>query len=408
MKIKIDGLLIFLVISVFGDILRIPKTSIAFFRVVLPIVFIYCLGYVENRIKIIISTVAFFMLYLIQSLFYKMVFPQYAKVDIVNFITYSSYFISIYVIFLVVKVIRVKKKEEFEIYFLRLLTRIGYVYVLMFFLSLSNLNCLLSFANRNTYATGIAAIFPLYFLNANKGKHLSMITCVLSIVGLYIGDCKAALIGIILQIILFIFISVMKKVKYSNKFFILFSFVFIYLGYLLLMNNISINSYRIGDMFYEMKQHILHFELFSTVQSSINFRTNSIIYCLKLLFDSKLIGIGIGNTTIYLAECMREILPVALKNSKAISVHYGLLEFYCDCGLLGIALTLVPFYCAIKKLINTKENSYFDDAFMLFTLSFPLWCMSASGIYTIMLLYLIIAFFYEIHLKHKSEIMYRM
>ena len=403
-KIHISFIAVILFFSVLNDVLRVPGTPVSLFRLLLPLILLYCLPYIKKKKNLIVIAILLIALYVVQSYVFSKLLLKKDYLNITHIGTYIVYFVSVFTIFLSIRVLREKKGDAFEKYFFDFILKVGYVYTILFFISMSPLCEVLGTANRNTYAAGVAAIFPIYLISAYSGRMLDNIVCILVIAGMYIGDCKAAMMGVFLQIGVFVVTLFMRRIKDSKKYFVLLFGMLVVCILLLLNSSFSINSYNIGEMFYNMRDHILNLELFPNNNSSLAYRTNSIVLLIKALLESRFLGLGLGNTSIYLAEIMKNDLPASLSASTSISPHFGLLEFYVDCGIWGIVVTVIPLVIAIRKLINGKNNDLLDCAFIMFTISFPMWCMSASGIYTVYIIYIMMAFFLEIGCLKKEKL----
>ena len=123
---------------------------------------------------------------------------------------------------------------------------------------------------------------------------------------------------------------------------------------------------------------------------------------LEYMRESNYLGIGIGNT----GRCLLQSMPKdweqqylkshpEVQKLDILSPHNGLLEFLSDCGLWAFVFVFMILKTAIKKFLDAKNNNFVDFYFVAVTISFPVWCMSASGLYTIYYLFILIACFYE-------------
>ena len=167
-----------------------------------------------------------------------------------------------------------------------------------------------------------------------------------------------------------------------------------------LQSPITIKTESIANTSYGLVSHVVSGELYPVSRESLHYRTNAIICMMNIIKESKGLGIGIGNTGVYLADSMPNADYYLQQQSgnnepKILSPHFALLEFISDCGIWAIALLLVILKSALEKFMSASKSDFVDVYFVSFVLSFPIWCMSASGVYTIYYLFILIACFYE-------------
>lgn len=403
------GLIIcILVLAVFNDVFRLPGTVMSGYRIFLPVATLLIIYVLYNKIiKYILVGMLLCLFLPFQNLIFLSSYDTYMKIDIRRTIQFVLLYVSIFIIFLLVKVLRIKYKDSFIYFFQSTIPFLGVLCTACYLVCLTPLyrilNSFVSFANRNNYAVCLCSIFPWYFLKMiRKGFNLKSAIIVFSmVVFLYIGDSKAALAGIVLEIGIILAMRFMGKVRHSNKIAGFFLATVIAGGVSIARSPIKINGYQINLMFNEMISHITTMTVFTDGYSSLTYRTNAIIYMIDGIRRSKFMGIGLGNTGILLVRYMPDMLLQT--GGTILSGHYGLLEFFCDCGIWAILLFGYAFYNGIRIFLNAKNAGDIDIAYASFIISFPMWSMSASGLYTIYYMFIVMACFYEWHLMKKES-----
>ena len=396
-----DRELIFLVLcllfSAFNDWLRIPSTPISFYRIILPFALLLCLWRLKKTRKYFLFLIIFSVINLIQNhVFFNI---SGISTDPKLILKFFLLYLSIFSIFLMVKLIRTKSIPAFKQLLFAFLPTIGLINLIFYWLCETPAREFLNLANRNNYAVSLAAIFPYFFLKGIENKKY-FIPCFAITYSLATIGSKAALLGIGLEITLIIAMKLLQRVRYANHAGVIFLISAYLIMVMVVRSPIVINGHPINQYFSELTSRVSSGNLYPDCRESVRWRTNAIIYMIDLIKKSTGMGIGIGNTGVYLAESMPKI-DLYLKNQppepgrRVLSPHFALLEFISDCGLWAIALALLILKHALKKFMNAKDNDFIDFYFASFALSFPIWCMSASGVYTTYYLFIIMAFFYE-------------
>ena len=387
-----------LLFSTFNDWLRIPSTPISLYRLLFPIALFLCLQQLSKRKNYILCFVLFSIINLIQNY----IFFNISGISTDSRLTFKYFllYLSIFSIFLMVKFIRTKSIPAFKQLIFSFLPAIGLINLAFYWLCETPAKAMLNLANRNNYAVSLAAIFPYFFLKGFENKKKYFIPCFAILFSLYIVGSKAALFGIGLEVALILAMKVMQKMRYANSAGILFLVSAYLVMVMIVQSPITINGHPINRYFSELTSRVISGELYPDCRESVRWRTNAIIYMLSLTRETNGMGIGIGNTGVYLAAFMPEV-DRYLQNQpdeigrKVLSPHFALLEFISDCGLWAIVLLLIILKSALEKFMNAKHNDFMDFYFTSFTLSFPIWCMSASGVYTIYYLFIVMACLYE-------------
>ena len=386
-----------LLFSTFNDWLRIPSTPISLYRIVLPIALFLCLRRLKNAKKCILFLIVFSVINLIQNYIFFNI-SGISTAPKLSF-TYFLLYLSIFSIFLMVKLIRTKNIPAFKQLLFTFVPTVGLVNLAFYWLCETPAKTILNLANRNNYAVSLAAIFPYFFLKGIENKKY-FIPCFAIMSSLYIVGSKAAFLGIGLEITLILAMKLMQRIRHANHTGILFLASAYLVMVMIVQSPLSINGHPVNHYFSELTSRVSSGNLYPDCRESVRWRTNAIIYMVSLIKETKGMGIGIGNTGVYLAVFMPEVdiylqAQPSEPGHKVLSPHFALLEFISDCGLWAIVLLLAILKNALKKFMNAKSSDFMDFFFVSFAFSFPIWCMSASGVYTTYYLFIVMACFYE-------------
>lgn len=386
-------ILIILFFAVFNDIIRIPNTKISFFRLSLPIILLIL--YINFRI--IYKYVLLIMALLIVSVMQNIVFIQFLKlentIDFVWLVQYAFLYICIIIQFMLVHILKEKYRECFEKLYTIGIPFIGGLCIIGYILAV---NRVVSYVdNQNNYACSLAVVFPWFLIHAYKKNRRYYFICILIVLELFWGDSKVALMGVVMQVGILCCVLLVKEFRHGWKgiyFLIPIMIVTLLVG---VMSPITINGYRISEMFSSMVQRISSGKLYDTSETSLTFRTNAIIYLFHGLLETGFLGIGIGNSAKVLGYAMPEIVASKGLSVTALSPHIAWLEFFLDGGIWAICLCVYIYASAIKKFLHTsrcEEKAIYSFCVIL---SLPVWVMSASGIYTIYFIFIVAAFLSE-------------
>ena len=168
--------------------------------------------------------------------------------------------------------------------------------------------------------------------------------------------------------------------------------IIILLGILII--NPSINEYPLRSILLEPVRRIIENDPYSVYASSTKYRTNTTIFALSQIWKTGGFGVGPGNTGILLKQefpSLNTSYTQAL-NSPSLAMHNAWLEFALDVGIIAIAIMLMVLVYACKLYFTKRHLSQIEELLILFCLSFPVWVISASGIYTQYYLMIIMAF----------------
>lgn len=165
--------------------------------------------------------------------------------------------------------------------------------------------------------------------------------------------------------------------------------------YILFNSNLEINGYSIRDLVYVPYTQISSGVYFDDSSQSFKFRSNTIIGITSILQDSKGIGVGPGNTSLVLKYLIPD--PSNSIRQNYVASHIWWYEVIADLGWL-IIIPSVIFYLKQWRRFFLPINERPQIFSQIFTLFFPIWCMSSSGLYTE---------FFTLSLLFMSVILYR-
>ncbi len=387
-----------LVFAVFSDILRVPGSVLTCFRASIPVaLMILALFPYWFRRFAIIST-GFIVVSVIQyMIFYKVIHPELMPVEN-NFIKMIFWYECIIIVFFLVKILQIIQGEFFSKEFSQFLIYTGCI-LLVIRMSNSLLPGIyegLELDNANNYGSYIAAIFPfLLFKGYEEKKRTSYLLVGLALVTLLICDSKAALLGCVMQVAIFL-VVVMTESKKKNP---LMWRCYITVGLLIvvglvLLINPKINGYTLQSIVMNPITRFITNNPYPVYDSSISFRTNTLIFSFWEVVRTGAIGIGVGNTGVLLKSAFPNINPeyTSAINSPTLSLHNAWLEIALDIGFLAIVFYLIVFGYAVKLFFRKINMTQIEKIRLLYILSFPAWVLGPSGIYTMYFLFITMAF----------------
>lgn len=389
---------IILTIAVMSDILRIPNTSITFFRISIPLAVFIIMLFPKWIKRFMLISSGFFMLNIFYNLLFYKVYRTDLDFQLSEFLKYSILYVSIFIILILVCIVKEISGEEFEKEFMRWIKVVGMLLIAVLFLYdfIPDFFGSLPLDNPNNYGCYIAAVFPFYLLGAYKERKVIYLWAIgIGLVGLYINDSKISLFGVFFQVALLFFVMSSKT---KGSFFIrriaipvlaVFG-VFI----LIFVVNPSIHGYSLQGIISEPLRRILMNDPYPTYTASVSFRTNTTIFALSTLWRLKGLGIGAGNLGVVLKDQFPDINPAYTNalNATSMSLHNSWLEFMIDMGIVGIVLLLLPLIYAVRLYFGKYNMSYMEKLVLIFTISFPVWSLGPSGVYTQYFLFAVITF----------------
>lgn len=384
-----------LFLAVFNDIIRVPNTVISGYRLLLPIILCMTLSNIQFTWKYFWLGSGMIFLLFIQNIVFCQVFQYEDTIDFAWQLRYLFYYFGIIAIFILMHLLRKKDQVIFKKFFYKGIPIFGILCLISYVGAITPFLEKINFTNWNDYGACLAAVFPWFFMECFFGKKRNVAFCMAVIVALWKGDSKVALCGILIQIGIISSIALIKKVRQGSKLFLFLLPAIIIICFVIILSPIKVNGYSIRIMFTGMASHIIKGEVYKDSSTSLHFRTDAIIYMLRIIKSSHFMGVGIGNTGKLLRQLMPDVVSGQKLGSIALSPHHALLEFFCDCGIWAIILCVYIYGVTIKKMFHAKRLDKMEIFFVTFTLSFPVWIMSSSGIYTIYFIFIIIAWLCE-------------
>lgn len=394
---------IFLVFAAFSDILRIPNTSLTLFRLSLPIIIGVVLMHQKYGKWLIGLTIGLLLLTIVQYIIFYSV--DRTDLDFSSSIALKFFvlYVLAFVVFLLVGLLKDYTKQDFERQGFRFIVWLGLCLMFVTFLHYCDVKYFESHFfgalipdNPNNYGCYIAALFPFLLINLKeKGRMRDKIAILAAFIIVYIRDSKAALFGMVLVGVVYLCIS--RPAENLKKLF-LYRCVIIICAVVMIVGaiiiNPKINGYSLQDTIAQPIIRILTDNPYPDYESSISYRTNTIIYCLKKLVQTGFIGIGVGNTGVALKRDFPDISPELelAKDSPFLSLHNSWLECALDLGIVVLIVYFILIKYAVKLYFTKGKLTNIEQLRVMFIISFPIWIMSTSGMYTLYYLMIVMAY----------------
>ena len=379
---------VILVIAYLSAILRPSADSnITLFRLTIPLamVLIYQVSasYAFNLLKatMAMATVSAFQLCLTKYVF----FPG---LETLTWIHQIAYLIHIFSLFLVIAIIYALRKCCGQ-NFLQEIVSLGSLFVecctvayIVFLLTGREPAQFLLFGNVNDFGCVLAIGTALLMIDQKKRVGFKLFWILVFLIILLYNDSKLALLGALIMIALFLIKFVAARVIQREK--VLIGWFLVAVGIvivgILLSGDLMINNYNISKIVQSVLKKVTTGEFYKHSSSSEAFRTNAIVGLLQIMKESCCIGVGFGNSSLILKDLMPDMYGELAKHSYVAS-HTWWLEVMSDGGIIVIVLALK---CYLKQVYiffsqRSDTNQLFSN---MLVISFPIWCMSSSGLYT--------------------------
>ena len=382
----------------FNDLLRIPYTSVSFYRLLIPVSLWFIFKY-RSILKKEFCVLGLMVLAIIsQELLYAYYFFPSYLVPLSHIGKYSLLYFSIWCIFPLVHILY-HKHSGMPSFFGKGLWYYALGLVILYVLAVYHVPDLLM--NRNNYACCIVVLFPWLILNGLfLGKKIYIPVAVVLLLEIFWGDSKAAIMGIFIQLVLLVIIEVSKRFRHGKWILlVLLSLMGVACVAVLWNMDVMLVTYKaenIGEMFRVMVSHIYYGDPFFSSSDtdlrldSLRYRTNSTIYILDNIKYSFPWGIGPGNTGHILAVVM-PAMAAHWKSFLYISPHNGLLAFISDSGWFAVLLLYPLIKYIFSNMINVHGISYKREYGLLVLTSFFMWNISPSELFTIYFIFIMCA-----------------
>lgn len=379
---------ILLFISFFSAVLRpSPDSPLTCFRVLLP--FSLCVIYKVNRYyfsNLIKITLLFLVIAFTQDFFTRHFF--YPNINTFSYAFFLLYCLNYFTIFVVVTLVYSLWFLDKQLFFkstIQFASRTVKFCILLFLLYVilggDNMTFLYIGGNINNFGCLlVAGLFAVLFDDSTKLKIKYFYLAIIPLILLY-NDSKLALMGAVLGIGLYTinYISTEFSKKVRNKILTILVIISLYGAYAFFTSSSDINGYEVQGLIAIPFEYIKNGEYFDESTSSIAFRTNSIVGIINILKKTFGIGVGPGNTSFILTTLMPDREGRFLELDYT-SPHIWWLELMCDLGWIIIIPMLKLFFKQIRDYYISNNNKLLFS--QIFFISFPLWCASASSLYT--------------------------
>lgn len=392
---------ILLAMAIFSAVLRLyPDSPLTLFRILMPIS-ILVIGKTCSRFlsKLISLSLFFVVLSFVQNyLTCSCLYPQIHAYWPNNLITFCTHYITLFVVITLVFCVWYIDKKNFFIniiafasFILKLSLFLYYVYFVIgndpttfpLFDNINNFGCVL--------AGGVLVV--LFDKSLNKLWKCILLASILF--ALYYNDSKLALFGGIMEIGMFVYYRFSNVISLKHIVLPFLLIISIIGAYYFFSSSFVINGYDMYGLIMEPIQSIFEGNFFPTSDSSITYRANCIIGIFLILFHSLGIGVGPGNTGLILQTMLPNL--GSHYDKDFVSSHIWWFEVMADIGWIVIIPMILIFIKQFRAYLSLKSSS--SKLFsQIFIISFPLWSMSASGLYTE---------FYSIMLLTASYILYK-
>lgn len=388
-RILVTVMYILLVFAVFSDILRIPGSQLTFFRLSLPVIGVIFFMHSKYAKWLMGLIAGLGVLTAVQYIIFYLVDRTELEFSVSNLMKFFILYVLAFIVFFMIKFLKDFEKENFEEKGLRFIVYLGFC--LMFvtvldYLDTKYLNSqffgALKVDNQNNYGCYIAALLPFLLVRFQCKQRLRDAIGIFAAFGIvFLHDSKAALFGMVLMGVIFICIAFPAqntKEMFCYRYVIIICAIVIVGG--LIIINPKIHGYSLQDTIAQPIIRVLTGNPYDDYQSSISYRTNTTLYCITQLVSTGFLGIGIGNTGVLL----RAVFPDTemAQNRTILSLHNAWLEFALDLGIVALVIYFILIRYAFKLYFTKRALTQVEKLRVMFIFSFPIWVMSASGIYT--------------------------
>lgn len=381
-------LYILLITAFFNAVLRLSANSnITLFRLLIP-VSLYYIGKCSARIFfLIMKAMTFFSVFsFLQFALAKFVFfPNAETLSVIHQTEYLFHIFCICIVVGLVLCLRLICGDSFQAEFLGFLSSI-----VKFVIAVYSIYALLGrdptqflmFGNINDLGCIMTAGIAILLLDNKTNAFMKVFWIIVSCFWLLYNDSKLALFGGVVELALYLIFKLSKSNEARMK--KIFKYTFILLGFLgvwLFINSSTvINNYGIRDITIEPIINVLHGNFYSHSSSSVAYRANVIIGLITILKRSFFLGVGVGNSSLLLKYIIPDPYGTFSRFSFMAS-HIWWFEIMVDGGIVFAFLLIRGYIRTIKSYFasNNSESLLFSQ---LIIMSFPLWSMSSSGLYT--------------------------
>lgn len=359
----------------------IRQGQITLFRVLLPlsVIIIYKQSkkYFFQMIAVLTSLILFAF---IQRIFFKTELITIDNNYILRLFYFLFWYFCIIILIFLIKCLVFIEADNFQDNFILFVSQYMKICIVCFFIHIFLFNNIYYefniMGNINNFSASLVTILPIFLFNFIKFKSpRPLLWIVLIFYILFKCDSKASILAALFQVVLVIGIF-LKDHKYQFKIlFVIFTFIIFYTLILSGKLNPLIGFLVEGGKRIYTNQMYLN----SMSEGSISVRVNIIIFLINNIFKNFIFGIGIGNTGY--------AIPIFLNiptdhHLNIVSSHAWLLELFLDFGLIIIVPYFLLIFLSIKIYLKNSFLNVFDKYSVIFLLSFPIFSLSCSGLYT--------------------------
>lgn len=380
----------------FHAVLRVPFVdALTFFRLLLPLAVLIIGRHARDVLKVLFFAVSgMVVLGAVQSVLCQTVYFPSIALSAGNVVTFWIHYASLLVLGGLLITLWRKEGDDFYAKFARFHTVIikcAMVCNAAWLLPGGEYRDFLLFGNINNFGCAMVVGTALILCSPSKVYWKGFWTG-LAMVLLYVNDSKIALLGMLLVLAVYLIVVVekplAKKICAAKRQGRVLTYwragaaALLTAALLVLLTSpLSINGYSIREMTADAAKQVLSGQYYPHSNTSLLFRVNAVIGLGDVLKSSCFLGVGAGNAGVIL----RAVLPgmdEMFANHAFVSSHIWWLETFADFGVVFIVPALAVFLAQVVCFFTCRYRSCFSLLQTMLLLSFPVWCMSASGLYT--------------------------
>lgn len=377
----------FLMIAYFQAVLRVsPDSNITLFRLLIP-VGLWVIGKTSAKYLFLIFKAmgVISCLALIQYILTKTIF--YPEVYTLTFLHEIEYLFHIFSMAIVIAFVACLKKingknflDEFS-RFCIVVVKLSVIFFLLYVLAGNSSEQFLLFGNVNDFGCILTIGIALLLFCETNNRIVKTIWIGIILYILLYCDAKLGLFAGIIEIGLFFVNRIATSSDNRYRKILKISIIFIAIIALIFFVNsaVVINGYGIKDITIEPLKNIVKGNFYSHSSTSISYRANVIMGLLQIIRKTFAIGAGVGNSSLILKFIVPDTYGT-FWNYTYMASHIWWLEVMSDFGVLIILPALLGYFSVIRAFfssINSKAKLLAE----LILISFPIWCMSSSGLY---------------------------
>lgn len=375
-----------LLTAVFNAVLRISQEStLTLFRLLIPVSLVL-INNISNKafgslvkVSLVLIVIGSLQYLLVKELFY----PNVQTISYTHLLNYCIHYISIFVVAALVYCLW---KLENDLFFIRLINfssrLIKFILIIyipyvatghepasfLVFGNINDLGCILT-----------GGILVILFDTITKRPYKYLYVVILLFL-LYYNDSKLAMFGGVFQVGLYYIHQLSTRITNAKK---IISAILISIGVFGIVSffssSIEINGYSVREMVTIPFEQISSGTYFPESSQSFTFRSNTIIGITEILRTTMGIGVGPGNTSLILKNLIPD--PSSAIRQNYVSSHIWLYEIMADIGWL-IIIPMICLYIRQWRRYSSMKSKEAELFSQIYILSFPIWSMSSSGLYT--------------------------